>query len=535
MFFNRHFVRRRLFLYSSFLVVILSILSFSYLKYIRAPKQSLSNRSSASPSSIISDTDYNKYLAPYPPGRWRLAPWELKNVVVSLSHILVSHKKSNFNSFLRSYFDIFPDTPNNRTKSNALHLALKIAKKAFDNSHNFPQLAKSFSDDILTSDNGGSLGTVSADHLSKPFLNAISSLKPGQVSRIIETNMGFHILNLRPSPPEVVVSTSHIVIGYKGTNKNRIRSGRLITRTRQEAKHIAYDISAQLKVKPELFDDYVFQYSDHEDASRSGDMGNWSNYRPKSDMNRPIEKLISMKAGEISEPIETGFGFQLFRKETVIERKKYAMKAIQVWYNNHSKESSSKRSEAFDTVTRYLSSIRKDKNSFDDILKNVCCPNVQQWTEGRARIGLAKFLNRLSFNDISDEPLELGNTFYIVKRLDPDIFTKPEEPVTTVLPSPTSPDIAQIVRNVQSRYLSKSIKDLNSYIQPLLYLSGSTGDRFGDILSRISLSFERDDPDSRVAVLDKSLADLRSLLGPHLYNKMMYYVNEYITIKMMDS
>ena len=65
----------------------------------------------------------------------------------------------------------------------------------------FAELAKQFSEGP-SSKNGGDLGTFERNKMVKPFADATFSLKPGQVSDIVETQFGFHIIKVFEKMPE---------------------------------------------------------------------------------------------------------------------------------------------------------------------------------------------------------------------------------------------------------------------------------------------------------------------------------------------
>jgi peptidyl-prolyl cis-trans isomerase SurA len=61
---------------------------------------------------------------------------------------------------------------------------------------NFATLARRYSDDPETRDRGGSLGTFAVDDLGPELQQAIEGLEPGDVSRVVESEVGYHILRL---------------------------------------------------------------------------------------------------------------------------------------------------------------------------------------------------------------------------------------------------------------------------------------------------------------------------------------------------
>jgi peptidyl-prolyl cis-trans isomerase SurA len=65
----------------------------------------------------------------------------------------------------------------------------------------FAELAKEYSDDPASKEKGGDLGYFQRRTMVKPFDEAVFNLKVGQISDIVETNYGFHIIKLVDKKP----------------------------------------------------------------------------------------------------------------------------------------------------------------------------------------------------------------------------------------------------------------------------------------------------------------------------------------------
>jgi peptidyl-prolyl cis-trans isomerase D len=65
----------------------------------------------------------------------------------------------------------------------------------------FAELAKKYSQDPGSKDNGGDLGFFARGAMVKPFEDAVFKLKPGQFSGIVESSFGFHIIKLTEIKP----------------------------------------------------------------------------------------------------------------------------------------------------------------------------------------------------------------------------------------------------------------------------------------------------------------------------------------------
>lgn len=100
---------------------------------------------------------------------------------VAASHILVSYKGA-----LRAKPDVTRTKEEARKRAEAILAALK---KGGD----FAEIAKKESDGP-SSVRGGALGKFTRERMVKPFADAAFSLKPGQLSDVVETKFGFHVI-----------------------------------------------------------------------------------------------------------------------------------------------------------------------------------------------------------------------------------------------------------------------------------------------------------------------------------------------------
>ncbi len=108
----------------------------------------------------------------------------------------------------------------------------------------------------------------------------------------------------------IQVKASHILLGYNKINKD-------VSRTKNEAKILAQKIVTLLKTGTN-FETLAKKYSDDKGSAETGDLGffDWGK------MVGPFqEAAFNMKPGDISDPIETQFGFHVI-KVTDIKHKK---------------------------------------------------------------------------------------------------------------------------------------------------------------------------------------------------------------------
>ena len=68
----------------------------------------------------------------------------------------------------------------------------------------FKKLAKEYSEDKGSKDKGGDLGYFTRGRLAKAFEDAAFSLKPGEISGIVKTKFGYHIIKVLDKKPATI-------------------------------------------------------------------------------------------------------------------------------------------------------------------------------------------------------------------------------------------------------------------------------------------------------------------------------------------
>jgi peptidyl-prolyl cis-trans isomerase D len=105
--------------------------------------------------------------------------------------------------------------PKLREKEEARRKAQAIAAEVRKNPASFAEVAKRESQDPGTRGNGGDLGFNARGAFVKPFEDALFRMKPGQISDVIESEFGFHVIQLtdvRRKDGKEERRSSHILI-----------------------------------------------------------------------------------------------------------------------------------------------------------------------------------------------------------------------------------------------------------------------------------------------------------------------------------
>lgn len=404
----------------------------------------------AAKSASAATTGVVNLTQPYPPGRWRLASGEeLSRVVLWASHILIRHEavQPGIVSFNLGDWTPAPAAPQ-RTRTRAYELALSIAERLKLDTSNFASVARQVSEDVATRDQGGSLGGVCASELQRrqpEVLDLLAELRPGELSRVVETAHGFHIFLRRPPPQEEVVSGSRIVIGYdQAPWLNAFLARRAVPpRRRERAIALAESLYARVRAG-ENFEQLVEEHTDHAEASRYGDFGAWST-RQCSPFPREIELLQQLEVGEVAPPMDSAFGVQLIRRTATRPRHAVAMSAIQQPYDvTRPDEAPNSRRAVLDNMQRLSAELLDDPTGFEAHQKSYCCTSVAQWSEGQGSAPAEQALASLLPGEIAPAPVDIGAAYAIIKRVVPSAEVTPA--FSFDLPAPSAPNLRELAR-----------------------------------------------------------------------------------------
>jgi len=166
----------------------------------------------------------------------------------------------------------------------------------------FRQVAATFSDapDALQ---GGAMGWRDGARLPTLFLDAVKTLKTGQVSPLLRSANGFHLLQLN----ERRGSTAPVIVRQTHARHILIKTNELVPQA--EARRRLATLKERLDNKAD-FAELARLHSEDTSGSRGGDLG-WVS--PGDTVPEFEHAMNALEPGQVSEPVQTPFGWHLIQ------------------------------------------------------------------------------------------------------------------------------------------------------------------------------------------------------------------------------
>jgi len=175
----------------------------------------------------------------------------------------------------------------------------------------FAKMAGTYSDasDALQ---GGVVGWRQPERLPPVFAEALTKLKPGQVTPIIKSVGAFHILK---AVDRRSLAEAQAVAAVQQSHVRHILIKVTPTMSAADAKRKLAELKERLDNNAAKFEDLARLVSNDGSAAKGGDLG----WLYPGDIVPEFEAAMnSLKIGEVSQPVETSFGIHLIE---VLERK----------------------------------------------------------------------------------------------------------------------------------------------------------------------------------------------------------------------
>lgn len=216
---------------------------------------------------------------------------------------------------------IFVSVPESASESQVAELRKKIdsARARIRKGEKFSAVATEVSDGPEAS-RGGDMGVRPASGWPELFLKAARNLQPGQISGVLRSPAGFHILQVTgraggqppapppPPPPQAQPKDPTGPMMVDQTKARHILIKTSAVMTDDQAQQRLLNARSRIVQGGESFQDVARAVSEDSSAPLGGDLG-WLN--PGETVPEFERAMNSLQPGQISEPVKSPFGWHL--------------------------------------------------------------------------------------------------------------------------------------------------------------------------------------------------------------------------------
>ena len=179
-------------------------------------------------------------------------------------------------------------------KKNSIKEKLNGFRKRIYNGEDFKVLATLYSDDVVSANNGGELGFMQRGDLVPEFERAAFKLKKDEISEVVESKFGYHIIQMIERRGEQI-NVRHILIKPKFSSLS-------LQNAREKINSIKSDLDSSLI----SFKDALQKYSDDESKNNGGliiNPKNGTTFFTFEELDPSIRYIVErMNIGDVSDP-----------------------------------------------------------------------------------------------------------------------------------------------------------------------------------------------------------------------------------------
>jgi peptidyl-prolyl cis-trans isomerase SurA len=179
-------------------------------------------------------------------------------------------------------------------KKNSIKEKLNGFRKRIYNGEDFKVLATLYSDDVVSANNGGELGFMQRGDLVPEFERAAFKLKKDEISEVVESKFGYHIIQMIERRGEQI-NVRHILIKPKFSSLS-------LQNARENINSIKSDLDSSLI----SFKDALQKYSDDESKNNGGliiNPKNGTTFFTFEELDLSIRYIVErMNIGDVSDP-----------------------------------------------------------------------------------------------------------------------------------------------------------------------------------------------------------------------------------------
>lgn len=280
---------------------------------------------------------------------------------------------------------------------------LKLAREGGD----FAALAEQYSDDSSAA-RGGDLGFFSRGAMVEPFDDAVFAMQPGEISGVVETVFGFHLIRLEEVQPPSVRPFEEV------------RDEIAAQLRRKEVGSITFQRASQ------AYEDIILAGSLEKYTAAEGEPVEQTDYFSRQDPPGPpvsdpkfLESAFSLKKGELSSLVQTERGYAILFVDDLQEPKVPELQAVR-----RQVEDDYRRARGLELAreeAEKLLAAARDKQSLAAVLP----PEIEMKESGFIRHAdpasageVPAQVVRDAFalsgeNGLPEKPVEIGSAFYL--------------------------------------------------------------------------------------------------------------------------
>ncbi|MFC1582005.1 peptidylprolyl isomerase [Planctomycetota bacterium] len=313
---------------------------------------------------------------------------------VSFKHILITYSGAEK-----------ADPRIERDKDEAYSIILDLEEHLKRYPEKFEELAGENSDEVGTGRRGGQVPPDELRTFFPVFQKAVAGLKPGQISGIVESRFGFHLIKREPLEEAILQS---ILISFQGA----VQAGTDIGRTAAEAEEKAREIHGRISSGKASFNRMALLHSQDPWAGRFGYMTGvvTRGSIPYDEINRAA---FALKEGELSNVFRSPLGYHILKRHKIEARQ--ASQVVVLYGAERSKARARQliqqayrdweRGRAFpELIETYSDQDEKDQGFGPVVFRGTWTPRLEE------RLFNMKLLE-------VTEPIELSTAFVILVRV----------------------------------------------------------------------------------------------------------------------
>jgi peptidyl-prolyl cis-trans isomerase D len=291
------------------------------------------------------------------------------------------------------------------TKRQRLSTILAQAKEGKD----FSQLAQEHSEDASGKD-GGDLGFFNKEEMVPPFAEAAFALKEGEISEIVETQFGFHLIKLEKIRPASVITLA-------AAREEIIKELKT-----QRGKELTFQLANQ------AYEGIIQAGSLDKYAAQAAAAVQTTDHFPQSNPPRPLagqpellKTIFGLKKGELSSLLEIEGGYAVFYVDDAKEPQVPMLAEVRATVEKDFLDEQA-RTQAKKAAEDLLAQAKKDSSlvaaaekSQAGVLETAFFSRSQPATSGLPSAVAAQGLKLSAASPYPDEIAGNGDTFYVLR------------------------------------------------------------------------------------------------------------------------